>query len=218
MTDLENTLYKISTNQVNKTDLENYFDKTAVLLLQHSQIVTKNSVYNLNEIEFYFSSQYYDHIDPYAHSNIYKSGIRQQEFGEWYFHRFKSIETYPLQKFRGIDLTFGSKEHKNFGGILIRRIQNVKTGQTIEGISNIVGILIKDNGIEFIQQLTSLNGKFVFEINSPLHIRLIDKKLDKTIYKGLRHKLPSATNETETLFFNKYYCYSNDLNLKIVNI
>lgn len=212
MLDLENTLYEISTNQINKIDLEKYFDRIAVLLLQHSQIETMKFNYYFKEIEFYFSSDYYDHLDPYIHSNKYKTVVRQQEFGEWYFHRFKSIETYPLQKYRGIDLTFGSKVNNNYGGILIRRIQNIKTGKNIEGISNIVASLIEDNGIEVIKKLATQKGKYVFNNNSPLHITQNTNSIDKTIFKGLRHNL--STNKNDTLYFNKYYCYSNDLNLK----
>ena len=71
-------------------------------------------------------------------------------------------------------------------------------------------------GFEVIQQLATLNGKFAFNNNSALHISQNTNNLDKPIFKGLRHNLSATKNET--LFSNKYYCYSNDLNLKIVSL
>ena len=112
MTDLEKTLSDVATNKVPPKDLEKIFDEISICLLRQTKLVAGDSQYLIKEIEFYFSGEYYNHFDSYTHSNQYKTVQRQGEFGEWYFHRYKSSETYTKQKFRGLDISFGSKEYK----------------------------------------------------------------------------------------------------------
>ncbi len=122
MTDLEKLLTDLATNKVEAEDLEKAFDEIAVCLLRQTKLVAGQSHDSIKEIEFYFSGEYYNHFDSYAHSNQYKTVQRQGEFGEWYFHRYKSADAYAKQKFCGLDIAFGNNEFKNFGGMFIMEL------------------------------------------------------------------------------------------------
>lgn len=216
MKDLEDLLDKIANNQVPPENLEDVFDRIAVMLLQKTKIVAGKSAYLLKEIEFYFSSNHYNHLDNYVHSNQYNIK-RQGKFGEWYFHRYNSADTYDNDnhKRRGVDLTFGKEELCNFGGILIREIQNVETAQIISGTSKIVGEFIKEIGRKNLRELAEEAKHFAFNENSPLHLEADDNSLDKPIYKSPRILLSSG-KKAKTSFYFKLYRYFNNTIIKQV--
>lgn len=226
MTNLQTLLYSITTNQIHPNELEKSFDEVAILLLRHSKLVAGQSSYLLKEIEFYFFSDFYQHQDPYVHSNQYKTVQRQREFGEWYFHRYKSAEAYLKLKIRGLDLTFGSKELGNYGGILIRKIQNLQTNQYITGPGRIVGKVIEDIGVENLNDAATNLDQKVFELNAPIHIEAFEisgemqnyivNSVNLPILKRKRHGLLYPELETEISFYEKLYCYFNDQEVKQV--
>ena len=61
----------------------------------------------------------------------------------WYFHRY-GTKGYKSGTYKGLDITFGSKELELYGGILIRSIQNLSTGELIEGSCNCVTAIFKE--------------------------------------------------------------------------
>jgi hypothetical protein len=215
MTDLEKTLIELATNKIQPEDLEKTFDDISVGLLRESKLVAGKSQYLIKEIEFYFSSEYYKHFDTYAHSNQYKTVQRQGEFGEWYFHRYKSADTYVKQKFRGLDISFGNKEFKNFGGILIREIQPIGTTQIIDGISNIVGEIIDKIGVTELHNVATQTGKLVFDNSCSLHLEVESNSYDKPIYKSIR-VIPKPDSKEREEFYSKYYRYFNSPEIKQV--
>lgn len=215
MTDLEKLLNDIATNKIFPEDLEKVFDEISITILRQTKLVAGQSEYLIKEIEFYFSGEYYNHYDSYAHSNQYKSVQRQGEFGEWYFHRYKSADAYAKQKFRGLDLVFGNKEYRNFGGILIRQIQNLETSQIIDGISNIVGELIKNVGEEIFHNIATQIGQFAFDKNSALHLEVHGNSYDKPIHKSSR-VIPKPDSEEKIIFYPKFYRYFNNPEIKQV--
>lgn len=215
MTDLEELLSDIAYNKIQPNDLEKVFDEISVNLLRQTKLVAGQIEYAIKEVEFYFSGEYYNHFDSYAHSNQYKTVQRQGEFGEWYFHRYRAADTYAKQKFRGLDIAFGNRENKNFGGILIRQIQNIETSQIIEGISNIVGEIIRQIGETAFHDIATKSGKFVFDKNSPLHLDVYENSKDKPIYKSVR-VIPKPDTPGKEEYFSKFYRYFNNPEIKQV--
>lgn len=215
MTDLQKLLSDIATNKISPDELEKVFDEISVALLRQSKLVAGQSEYLIKEIEFYFSGEYYKHFDSYAHSNQYKTVQRQGEFGDWYFHRYKSADTYAKQKFRGLDLTFGNKELKNFGGILIRQIQNIETSQIIEGISNIVGEIFNNIGVENFHTIATKTGQLAFDKSCFLHLEVFGNSYDKSIHKSAR-VIPKPDTEEKATYYEKFYRYFNNPEIKQV--
>jgi len=215
MTDLENLLSDIATNKIFPEDLEKVFDEISVALLRQTKLVAGQAEYLVKEIEFYFSGEYYSHYDSYAHSNQYKTVQRQGEFGEWYFHRYKSVDAYAKQKFRGLDITFGNKEFENFGGILIRQIQHIETSQIIDGISNIVGEIIKKIDETDFHKIATDSGKFVFNKSCSLHLEVHENSCDMPIHKSAR-VIPKPDTEEKTNYYSKFYRYFNNPEIKQV--
>jgi hypothetical protein len=216
MTTLEKLLTDISVDAIPLLDLEKAFDDIAVELLRNTKLVSGKSGYLIKEIEFYFDSVHYRHPDPYAHSNQFKSELRQAEFGEWYFHHFKSPEAFLKNKHPGLDITFGNKRHMNFGGILLRQVESIETNGRIDGINKIVKAIANDIGIDEVKRLATETGKFVFDSASPLHLEVYSNSMDKPIFKTGRH-LTFCESSEEFKYFNKYYCYFNHLDAKLVS-
>lgn len=209
MTDLEKNLSDLSSNSVSANEIEKIFDEIAVSLLRQTKLIAGDAQYLIREIEFYFCSGYYNnHKDPYIHSSQYNTVRRQEEFGEWYFHRYKSSETYLKQKFRGLDITVGNKELGNFGGILIRKIQHKGSDQVISGISNIVGEIISKIGEAELNKLATQKGKFVLDTNSKLHLTINGESQYKPMFKTTR-EIPNPKNEEEQKYYTKPYRYFN---------
>lgn len=215
MTGLKKLLSDIATNKVRPDDLEKAFDEISVALLRQTKLVADQSEYAIKEIELYFSGEYYNHFDSYAHSNQYKTVQRQGEFGEWYFHRYKSADTYAKQKFRGLDIAFGNRKNKNFGGILIRQLQRLNTSEIIEGISNIVGEIIRNIGEEAFHNMATKSGQFVFDKNCPLHLEVSGNSYDKPIFKSTR-VIPKPDTEDKAKYYSKFYPYFNNPEFKQV--
>lgn len=119
-----------------REDYQSDFDRIAKVLLNHTELITKENSYRIREIEFYYYSA--NHTDFYCHKNE-----RQLTNQRLYFHRFKDPVKYVRLKQKGIDITLG-KGDSIFGGILIRTIENTKTNEIITGIGNLTNQIISD--------------------------------------------------------------------------
>jgi len=205
---LQDLLKRIANNEFQDTDLEKKFDEIAIELLWHTKLIAGSQEYFIREIEFYFSSDHYKHMDPYAHKHR-----RQLSLSQWYFHRYTSIDTYQNQKFKGVDITFGNSQYNNFGGILIRKIEN-KTRIT-SGIGNIVNLIIKEIGAPKFEKLAN-DDLSVFDKNSPLRIEsFITSNTNRSIFKGPRIGLKAEKDQNDR-FLKLNYNYFNDIEYKIV--
>jgi hypothetical protein len=211
MNDLEKLLINISTNKVQSQDLQEVFDEIAVCLLRQTKIVTPKDHFYLREIEIYFFEKE-NNPDPYTHKNK-----RQSEFGEWYFHRFTDITTFLNSNRNGLDITFGSKAKNIFGGILIRKMQNLKTDEIIVGINRVVRKLIENIGEENVNEIALGIGQKAFNKDQLLHLEVDENNYSMPIYKTQRNGLTFKEDELSKKYFKIAYCYYNH-NLNVSQI
>ena len=207
MQDLQKLLKDLTSAE--PQELENIVNEIAVCLLRQTKIVTPKEQFHLREIEFY----YYDaqkHPDPYTHKRP-----RQALFGEWYFHRFKNVSAFLKSNRNGIDITFGNQESNLFGGILIRKIENIRTGELIVGINKVVRELIKDIPDVDVDSMVIGTGQIVFDRQQPLHLEVNGNSYSSAIYKTQRYGLSYKDNELAQDYYKRPYCYYNhNLNVK----
>jgi len=106
-------------------DIALCFDEVAEMLLNEYVIRKGEELYRMTNVEFYFFNQHHPDVITYP---------RTCEAGMWFFHS------------SGVDLTFASDcksapgakptfcaEGAFYGGILIRGIRNVRTGEDLKG-------------------------------------------------------------------------------------
>ena len=207
-------LADLASQKVDKENIHKVFDEIAITLLRQTKIVTPKNQYYFREIEIYF----YDkdlHQDTYAHKNK-----RQLKFGEWYFHRYIDIEPFLKSNRNGVDLTFGNELKGIYGGILIRKIQNIKTRDLIVGINKIARELIDNIGKENVNSIALNCGHFAFEKDQILHLEVENNNLSMPILKTQRNGLAFKDEETANHFYKAPYCYYNhDINIsKIIEV
>jgi len=124
----------------------------------------------------------------------------------WYFHRYGS-KGYKSGTYKGLDLTFGTKLKNLFGGILIRSIQNLSTGELIEGSCNCVTAIFKQFGVsevnEFLDKVQKGFDKTkVLDSSNVIHIVENDKAVLKhEIFKSSRVGLTLKGEEEERFRF-----------------
>lgn len=204
----------IVSQKVAKDYLNKVFDEIASTLLRQTKIVTPKNHFYFREIEFYF----YDkdlHQDTYAHKNK-----RQLKFGEWYFHRFTDIEPFLNSNRNGVDLTFGNEQKGIYGGILIRKIQNAKTGDLVVGINKVARELIDNIGKENVNHIALDCGQFAFDKTQLLHLEVENNSFSMPIFKTQRNGLTFKDEEIANHFYKASYCYYNhNLNIsKIIEV
>ena len=206
--DLAKGLSDLATQRYGIDNVSKMFDELASTWLRQTVIVTPKNNFNLREIEFYL----YDkdlHPDTYAHKNK-----RQSEFGEWYFHRFTDIEPFLKSNRNGLDITFGNKEKGIYGGILIRKIENVETKELIVGINKVARELIENIGRENVKNIALGTGQLAFDKEQLLHLKVGNPNFSKAIYKTQRYGLTFKNEETANQYYKAQYCYYNhDLNI-----
>ena len=209
--DLAKGLSDLATQRYGIDNVSKVFDQLAVTLLRQTVIVTPKNNFNLREIEFYLYDEVL-HPDSYAHKNK-----RQSEFGEWYFHRFTDIEPFLKSNRNGVDITFGNKEKGIYGGVLIRKIENVKTKELVVGINKVARKLIDNIGRENVNNIALGNGQLAFDKEQLLHLKVGNPNFSKSIYKTQRYGLTFKNEETANQYYKAQYCYYNhDLNTNTI--
>lgn len=106
-----------------KSDAESYFDyfKRIAGILMNNCVVSKGgNKYEIVEIEFYLFTPDHQDVITYPRDVL--------PAGQWFFHP------------SGVDLTFRS-DTKQFGGILIRGVRKIDTGELTLGPQNCVNLL-----------------------------------------------------------------------------
>jgi len=129
---------------------DDIFSKIAHMIINEGILVINNKKYIICEIEFYLSVV--DHKDPFIHGDVEQSTI-----GNWYFHR-QNGGSYKGGSFKGLDLTFGYSTKKSYGGILLRSIKSVLSGNILEGPCRIVDYILKECGKSTIKDLVDGNN------------------------------------------------------------
>ena len=181
-----------------KEEFQSEFDRIAKEILHNYHLVTPVDSYIIREIEFYYFSK--THQDNSCHQNK-----RQLLNSRFYFHRFKDPSKYLNQKRKGIDITFGNNM-ENFGGILIRAIQSVKTHDVLLGIGNISNrIIFELGGPNKILDLYRIDND-VFDKTALLHLAKEDINEFKIFRKG-RQGLLLDKNVVNKFFLNASYNY-----------
>ncbi len=96
-------------------ETEEEFRRIAEKLFYEFAIQTKESKFRILELEFYWKSP--SHNDESTYMRKYTNPSN----GEWFFH------------YSGVDIALRNDSINGFGGILIRRIQDLKTKQIFNG-------------------------------------------------------------------------------------
>jgi hypothetical protein len=142
--------------EMNPKDYYPHFEKIADKILNHSALVLKKGdnikLYRLVEIEFYCKHESL-HNDNFAHQDEDQLGFMQ-----WYFH--KQGKNYKGGTYKGLDIAFGKKDEKMYGGILIRTIQDASTMKFYEGSCNIVTEMFKFFGAKEVKDFVEANPHF----------------------------------------------------------
>ncbi|TPX55872.1 hypothetical protein SpCBS45565_g08484 [Spizellomyces sp. 'palustris'] len=98
-----------------------HFRRIATILLHHTTLLARTTAFQILEIEFYLYDTH--HTDPFTHAHPAQRGL-----STWYFHQQGA--SYRGGSWKGVDLVFGVGFH---GGILIRALRNIQTGQVVNG-------------------------------------------------------------------------------------
>lgn len=200
---------KLATQLVDpgNADIDTWFDILSTQLLNHTHFMINGRPHRLQEIEYYYHGG--AHLDPFAHgSDIQKTNNR------WYFHR--DNEGYRGGSFKGLDISFGPDGH--FGGILIRTIQDLESGDQINGCSLCVDHILAHTGIDRVADLDAdINERSVWDTSSPLHLVQTDALSTLPILTTARVGLTlKRMNQHKTMpsFIMKNYRYLTDPTIK----
>ncbi len=182
----------------NKKDYQSDFDRIAKVLLNQTELVTKENFYRIREIEFYYYSA--KHTDFYCHRND-----RQLKNNRLYFHRFKDPEKYVRLKQKGIDITMGNGK-TIYGGVLIRAIENIKTNEIFTGIGKLTNQVINDIGDTFAIQDVYNSDKSIFDSSALIYLKSVpDNGL--RIFKKHRQGLNLKKEDSGSFYLNSKYNY-----------
>lgn len=174
------------------------FDRVAKDILNSYELRTPANSYLIREIEFYYYTE--NHTDFYCHKND-----RQLNNSTFYFHRFKDPEKYLRLKQKGIDITFGKQENI-YGGILIRAIQDINSGNVYTGIGKLTNRIIDEiGGTKEIQKLYDSNNS-VFDKSSSLYL-LNSHNNGLRIFKKHRQGLNQKASDSDKFYLKSVYNY-----------
>ncbi len=185
-------------NCENRSGYITEFDRIAKMILNCTELVTKENSYRIREIEFY----YYNHIhtDFYCHKSP-----RQKLNSKFYFHRFKNPEKYMRLMQKGIDITCGDN-NGSLGGILIRAIEDIKSGIIYTGIGKLTNRIIDEiGGVNEITRLYESN-KPVFDESACIYMKHTENNGLK-ILKKHRQGLNSNSKDEDRFYIDSKYNY-----------
>jgi len=146
-----------------------FFKKIANYLINEYVMTVIDYNFRIIDIEFYLHSS--NHPDTFVQKHP-----DQSQHLKWYFR--KASLKYKEGATKGINITFGN-EDSVYGGILIRGIECLESGNIYEGPCNVVNKILKCAEQTSITDLTAEMHDGVFENN---HILLED--LDGLKYEG----------------------------------
>lgn len=121
------------------------FDCISSKVLNEFILQIGDQPFQIAEVEFYLRSQ--KHNDTFSHCDQ----VQLDTCGQWYFHR-QNGKSFKGGTYKGLDLTFGipGVEH---GGMLVRSIKDLTTGELIEGPCKSVDKMLEITGFASIADL-----------------------------------------------------------------
>lgn len=172
--DLNSPLYKQCDTYRSK------FSKIAHTILKHFKIVCNGNGYSVEELEFYYH-------DPTLHSDPYMVHHKdQQESANWYFNKRKS--SYCGGKNKGLSITFGYNDKKQYGYVLIKSIYDLTNDILIEGPNNVVDTLLTVSKSKSVKKLVKKFDSMSIrkKNNTNLYCTMInsDMKITKSQWHG----------------------------------
>jgi hypothetical protein len=156
-------------------------DLCSKLLLEFTLCVGDTTQYRLLEVEAYLYDEE-THTDPFTHNHP-----QQRIPGTWYFHRVGMSSGFRGGSRKGLDVTIGDGRMACKGGLLIRAIQDKKTGAVIDGPCLLVDAILKHLKVTSIRDLVETcfktsNGKAGDE-TSGFWLKHEPPELDPTIVR-----------------------------------
>lgn len=126
-----------------------------------------------------------NHPDEYVHKNNDQLG-----FGIFYFHKYKN-GTYKSGTCKGLDISMGDEKTNTYFGILIRSIQNIQSGEFVEGSCNCVNKMLEQfNNVKTVRELFDNYFPDIKQVSIFHNLLKLDYKPDclitQQIYKGPR--------------------------------
>ncbi len=118
--------------KVPQEKFEDWFQQIATLLFEQYEIQTSTKRYQFVEIEFYYYND--NHKDESTYGYIKNPHLKNRTKDQQRIHRHKLCQHKQLTWFfhySGIDLVIGRKDEP--GGMLIRAIRDIQTGEIIKG-------------------------------------------------------------------------------------
>ncbi|WP_377060334.1 hypothetical protein [Negadavirga shengliensis] len=199
MGSLQTKLTKLSEGELKTRDLETGFKQIAALLMTEVMISGPSGSFWIDELEFYLYDGGYCR-DRYTHCHE-----RQLGFGTWYFHRYRTFDSFMRFSRNGLDLTFGSKENRRYGGILLRAVRDAASWKQIKGINRTVKALIDGLDARAVERLAFGQDGFVFDPGQPLHLTGTSLKRPGKVVESPRKGLNPGRDPD---FFNKKWNYT----------
>jgi hypothetical protein len=98
-----------------RSETEEEFKEIADILFNSYAIQTKDSLFRLTDIEFYWNSNSHKDNSTYERKHV------DPNTGEWFFH------------YSGVDIALKNKNNNGFGGILIRGVFDIKNEKPYNG-------------------------------------------------------------------------------------
>lgn len=185
--------------QLDFTTLDDtYFPSIAQILLNESYLLINKKKYRLVEIEFYLNCQ--AHIDPYTHND--KDQMLAHTF---YFHKFKN-GTYKAGTFKGMDLIFGDIKEKAYFGILVRSIEDMESGNFVEGPCNVVNKILNLYDCDSIIDFTGSHNLEIFKNKKNFVLKISENIPQQEIFWGPRIGLSAKYPKYQ----NRMYRYTNN--------
>ena len=161
-----------------------YFPSIADMLINQFYLSINGEKFRLIEIEFYLNCQ--GHRDTYTHGDQ-----DQLLMNTFYFHKFKT-GTYKAGTFKGMDLTFGDADENAYFGILIRAVEDMATGNIIEGPCKCVDKILSLYNCDSIMTFTKGKSLNIFNNKHNFVLKKSDTLPKYEIFYGPRIGL-SAT-------------------------
>jgi hypothetical protein len=100
--------------------------KIAHRLMNYAHLEIANEIYRFSDIELYLHND--THPDPYVYC-----APEQLLSHRFYFHKHKNGTYKETGSVKKMEITFGNEDFDTYFGILIRGIQNIKSGVRIKG-------------------------------------------------------------------------------------
>ncbi len=166
----------------NCKSIEDKFKIFAQYLLNQVEIKINDNTLTIEEIEIYYYNPK-EHKDEYTHKNK-----DQLTNSMWYFHQYHN-GTYKSGTYKGMDITFGTKQLNIYGGALIRSINNSTTNEFITGPCNTVNYILKMTDCKEVEDLVAkMSNLDIFNSKNPFYLTVNNKTNNEnnTIFTGPR--------------------------------